>query len=228
MHFIEKIEGKSINPLSTLLLEKGYEYQAFNRINMENEFDAKPLLLKIPWVDVLFCHVFSKLSPQDLFNLRAVNKEIKFLVSEYFKVNRVLNFSSVTRSATLKAFQIITKDAHNLRIIDLNCCKWLDSTALNPVLESNKNLLHLNISSCISVSNSSLQILANNASELKVLDLSNCHWTSAGAIISIALNCPMLEFIDLTSCWEVTDEAVCELVLNCPRYSNGSFVYDII
>ncbi|GIX71326.1 hypothetical protein CDAR_390031 [Caerostris darwini] len=157
-----------------------------------NEDDTRPFLLKLPWIDVLFCQVFSRLSPREIFNLRAVNKELYSLVSEYLKGSNVLNFSSVARFVTLEAFKIYTQDSHSLKIINLSNCKWLYSDALNPVLEANKNLLHLNISNCISVSNSSLQVLANNASELKVLDLSNCHWPSSGAIISIALNCHSL------------------------------------
>lgn len=186
-------------------------------LDMENCNESMPSLLNIPWADVLYCYVFPELDTKDLFNLRAVSKELKQLVSEYFKLNRILDLSSVCKSVTCQAFQVFTKDAKNLRVLELSSCKWLHSAILNPVLDKNKNLFHLNISHCSSVSNNSLQILALNASNLKVLNLSNCHWTSASAIISISLNCLDLESIDLTSCWEVTDEAVCSLAVNCPR-----------
>lgn len=186
-------------------------------LDMENYSETMPSLLNIPLADVLFCYVFPELSAKDLFNLRAVSQELKYLVTEYFKINKILDLSSVCKSVTCQAFHIFTRDAKNLRVLELNSCKWLDSMILSPVLEANKNLYHLNISHCSSISNSCLQILAVNAPHIRVLNLSNCHWTSAAAIISISLNCHNLESIDLTSCWEVTDEAVCSLSMNCPK-----------
>lgn len=186
------------------------------------EKNFQTTLLDIPWHDVLFTHIFPKLNLKEIFRLRQVSSELKLAVTEYFKLNKTVELSSMNSVFNSKAFTLLTSEASCIRRLILSNCKWLTNSCLRPVLEKNKNLVELDISGCSSVTNECLLVLAENAKFLQRLCLKNCHWVSASAVISIAFHCQYLENVDLASCWEVNDEAVCQLVSHGSSLKNLS------
>ncbi|XP_064614688.1 F-box/LRR-repeat protein 15-like [Liolophura sinensis] len=171
---------------------------------------------ELPWQDVWFELILSRLSLKELFLLKAVSQESKELVKEYFKYRFVVDLSSVGAKFNKGAFLALTEDMQNLRELVLKNTKdWLTDDVLMPVLGSNVHLRRVDLTGCNNISNLVLQVLASHCPELRELCLCSCHWVSQEGLTSVAMQCRKLEKLNLTGCWDIGDDTVIALVLFC-------------
>jgi len=139
------------------------------------------MLETLPAQDIIFPKVFTRLSPRDLFNLRASSTCFHHLVSVFLSINRSLDLGYDKR-ITASAFLILTKDAQNLRYLHLSGLKFLTDDLLAPVIGQNVHLLSLELSECHHLTSSILQIVSSRTYQLQRLILRDCHWVSREAI----------------------------------------------
>ncbi|XP_053210900.1 F-box/LRR-repeat protein 15-like isoform X2 [Panonychus citri] len=174
-------------------------------------------LFTIPWDDILFPYILDRLSWKDLYRLRSVSRSMLMLINDYFSSLLMIDLSQLSNRFTSQAFNILTVDCYNLRILNLSNCKWISNDQLQNLIEQNPNLTSLNISSCFDVTNNCLQRLAVTCKGLKSIGLKDCHWINAIAVTHLVINCPNLEEVDLTSCWEISDDAAIEMIFRCTK-----------
>ncbi|XP_054166746.1 F-box/LRR-repeat protein 15-like [Oppia nitens] len=193
---------------------------------MDDNFDH---FLQIPWNDIIFPYILRYLSWRDLFRLRSVSSAAQQMVSEYFSSLSVIDLTPVRRRFTSHCFDIISRDCHSIRILNLSDCKWISSPQLYGVIANNAQLVVVDISGCYELNNDILHMLATTCKSLKTLKLKDCHWVNGNAIRDIGLNCTFLEDLNLSSCWEVSDESAIDLITHCPnlRQLSLSKIYGI-
>lgn len=71
-------------------------------------------IIDIPWEDVLFKKVLSRLTLQDLFNLRSTSNSFRYLVNSYLVCIQTINLARY-KSFNNIAFKVVLK----------NCCEVL-------------------------------------------------------------------------------------------------------
>eukprot|EP00092_Neocalanus_flemingeri_P016669 GFUD01018032.1.p1 GENE.GFUD01018032.1~~GFUD01018032.1.p1 ORF type:complete len:320 (+),score=58.90 GFUD01018032.1:68-1027(+) len=135
----------------------------------------------LPPHDVLFPLIFHRLSPQDWFNLRAVDQTHHQLVSQFLQINRVLNLG-YNKKLTQQAFKLLTTGAHCLRELNLAGLKFLTDDLLREVIINNPHLVSLELSECHHLTSGILQTVTVRSLQLKRLILRDCHWVTRESI----------------------------------------------
>ena len=198
--------------------EEDHALDALHSRWSESQEEDEADLLHIPWEDVLYRHVFSYLSMNDLFMLRATGKLGHQCVQDYFTCCPCVNVTRLGPKFNEKTFHIITSDNCSLRRLVLrNAKNWLTDKVLVPVLGANQKLVSLDLTNCTSVTNASMQKAAISCGALEELRLRDCHWLSPESVVVVAMNCTQLRHVDITGCWEINDDALIVLVMYCAQ-----------
>lgn len=135
----------------------------------------------LPPQDVLYPLIFHRLSPQDWFSLRAVDRTHHHLVSQFLQTNRVLDLA-YNKKLTEEAFTVLTSEAHSLRYLNLAGLKFLTDDILRNVIITNPHLVSLELSECHHLTSGILQTVAVRSPLLERLILRDCHWVSRESI----------------------------------------------
>jgi len=157
-------------------------------------------LLDVMWEDILFPHVLSRLTVEDLFSLRLVSKEMKLLTDAYLTQMRVLSLCFPILRHPPKLFGSCLFQCTQLRVVNFSSCAWLVDSMVIPIFESNVHITHLFLNRCQSLTSVCLQSVMLYCKKLKVLQLAYCSWLSEGCFNALTLHLENLEEIDLTSC----------------------------
>lgn len=196
-----------------------FHYKCFSLSSSEDDqYGTVVSPWELPWQDVWFELILSRLSVKELFQLRAVCQHSNELVKEYFKYRFVVDLSSVGAKFNKGAFLALTEDMQSLRELVLKNTKdWLTDDVLMPLLGNNPQMRRVDLTGCNNISNLALQVMASHCPELRELCLCNCHWVSQEGITSVATQCRKLEKLNLTGCWDIGDDTVIALVLFCQK-----------
>jgi len=138
-------------------------------------------LPSLPPHDILFPLIFHRLSPQDWFSLRSVDRAHYQLVEQFLQVNRVLNVGH-NKKLTEDAFTILTRGAQSLRELNLAGLKFLTDNILREVVVNTPHLVSLELSECHHLTSGILQTVSVRSSQLERLILRNCHWVSKESV----------------------------------------------
>ena len=175
-----------------------------------------PNFFDLPWEDVIFSHIFPRLSILELFRCRGVCRFFREVCDSFFARQRTLNCDEVASRLTPDAFALITRTNSCMQELILNGCKgWLCEVVLVDVLKRNARLSGLDLTACSSLTNWTLFSLAKFNPDLKELTLRECRWVSSNAVIQLSLCCNGLRYVDLTGCWEVSDACVASVASCC-------------
>ncbi|KPP75196.1 F-box/LRR-repeat protein 15-like [Scleropages formosus] len=187
-----------------------------------------PLLLDLPWEDVLVPHVLCYLPLRQLISLQRVSKPFQSLVKVYLANCRTLDLAQVSRPpqqpagigpcVPKAAFCSMLKDNKVLQNLSLhNCSDWVTDKELLPVIGQNQHLLRIDMRGCVRLSRHSLVAVSLSCSHLRHLGLAHCEWVDSLSLRSLADHCGGLQSVDLTACRQLKDEAVGYLARKCPK-----------
>ena len=175
-------------------------------------------LLDLPVSDILHQHIFRRLPLSSLFQLRATCTALHDSVAEFFTTAKKIDLTYVPPKFGVKAFQIISKDAYNVReLIVRNSKDWMTDDVLVPVIKNNTYLEKVDLTNCTSLNHLSVVNLIG-CNELRELYFRECVWLSPQSLMQlICVRGSTLDRIDLTGCWEINDQLV-QIVANyCPK-----------
>ncbi|XP_046752468.1 F-box/LRR-repeat protein 15 [Diprion similis] len=172
-------------------------------------------LVDLPWVDVVYAHIFSHLNLQDLFSLRCVSKELCLLVDKYFVPWQSLDLSDYTCIGST-AFGVLVRSCNNLKYVNLKNNNWLDSIQLMLLLHKHCNLTALDLSGCNNVCLHRSSIDISKCQNLTSIKLQNCTWVTERFLLNLA-QCTKLQEVILADCYQVSDQAVISFCQNSGR-----------
>ncbi|XP_046409305.1 F-box/LRR-repeat protein 15 [Neodiprion fabricii] len=177
-------------------------------------------LVDLPWMDVIYAHIFCHLNLQDLFRLRCVSKELCLLVDKYFIPWQSLDLSDYVCIGPA-AFGVLVQSCNNLKYVNLKKKNWLDSIQLMLLLHKHHNLAVLDLSSCNNdwLHHGSIDI--SKCENLTSIKLQNCTWVTERFLLNLA-QCTKLQKVILADCYQVSDQAVISLCQNSGRLSHIS------
>ncbi|XP_068202468.1 F-box/LRR-repeat protein 15 isoform X1 [Palaemon carinicauda] len=174
---------------------------------MAGEREKEPLkLTDLPWDDVIFRHIFPKLSAADLCRLRRVCQEFLELHIQYMASCTHLDLSKSTM--TNEVFQKLTSPCKCLRWISVASCNWIVDVSLIQLFNNNPHLLSINLSGCEGLSGAALQSAVVNCKKLTSLYLADLPWLTRGGWQVITLHLAGLQKIDARACWDADDETL--------------------
>lgn len=190
------------------------------------------ILRELPAEDVVFTHIFTWLSVQDLYNLLKVSRFHCHLMTDYFKTCTHYDFSNIKDKPIPPEdiFTTTTRDNHLIQTLSIpNARHWMTDQLLISVIERCPHLRELDVSRCSQLSNKSLKSLSSSCSSLTHISLSGCHWVDKESLLEVVRNNPLLEHLDVSSCWALDDATLMEAVLLCPRlkHVDVSQIYSI-
>lgn len=122
----------------------------------------------LPWNDILFEHIFPRLSILDHFRIRSLNVKSKDCIDEYFSKNKKLDLTYLTNISPM-TFHLLTKNNTTFRILILtNCSGWLNDNLFIPIINQCKLIEYIDISSCNLLTDRTVEALVKNSNRLKV------------------------------------------------------------
>lgn len=142
----------------------------------ESEEVVGPSFKNIPRQDVLYKLIFSKLNISDWLNMLKTCKSMNSIMNDFFAVNKYLDMSKDLDSSNSSVFRILTRNATNLRVLNLSGCSWLNDDSLRSVIRNNTSLDELDLSYCFNCSAAIFQILTVNCPNITSLSLRGCNW----------------------------------------------------
>ncbi|XP_068202471.1 F-box/LRR-repeat protein 15 isoform X3 [Palaemon carinicauda] len=204
---------------------------------MAGEREKEPLkLTDLPWDDVIFRHIFPKLSAADLCRLRRVCQEflelhIQYMAScthldlskstmtnEVFQKSAVVNCKKLTSLyladlpwLTRGGWQVITLHLAGLQKIDARACWDADDETLKNFFLKFRGLKEVRLSKVGTVSDNSLYFLAHSCQELEVLDVSHCWLVSEDGIKQVVEYCKRLKVLNVEGCRDLSETYLCSL-----------------
>ncbi|XP_068202470.1 F-box/LRR-repeat protein 15 isoform X2 [Palaemon carinicauda] len=203
---------------------------------MAGEREKEPLkLTDLPWDDVIFRHIFPKLSAADLCRLRRVCQEFLELHIQYMASCTHLDLSKSTM--TNEVFQKLTSPCKCLRWISVASCNWIVDVSLIQLFNNNPHLLSINLSGCEGLSGAALQAGLQKIDAracwdaddetlknfflkfrgLKEVRLSKVGTVSDNSLYFLAHSCQELEVLDVSHCWLVSEDGIKQVVEYCKR-----------
>lgn len=184
----------------------------------------------LPWEDVVFQHILTRLHLPEVFRLRAVNSQFLDCVTQYLTTCKSLNLTMVGPYFRAEAFQLVTRDAYCMQRLVLRHAKdWLVDSLLMPVFGVNCRLQHVDLTCCTSLTCASIEKVAVHCKGLQQLFLRDCHWLTNEGVLVVAFNCPQLEKLDIGGCWQVNNSAILTLAKFCKqlRYLSVAKIYGL-
>ena len=85
-------------------------------------------------------------------------KSMNSIMNDFFAVNKYLDMSKDLDSSNSSVFRILTRNATNLRVLNLSGCSWLNDDSLRSVIRNNTSLDELDLSYCFNCSAAIFQV----------------------------------------------------------------------
>ncbi|CAL8126756.1 unnamed protein product [Orchesella dallaii] len=169
-------------------------------------------LTNLSWEDIVFSHILSKLSWEDLFRLRSACWNCKLMVDAYFQQIKCIDLSTVSDRFSAVAFKVLSLECTNIRKLTITNASWMLDKDLSIVFKNNQLLSHLDLSGSTSLNGGSLLALAVNCKQLHTLILQDCNWLTHGAVETLITHLDAIEVANLSSCSGISNQQLLPLV----------------
>ncbi|XP_050710877.1 F-box/LRR-repeat protein 15-like isoform X3 [Eriocheir sinensis] len=140
----------------------------------------------LPWHDVIYQHIFPRLSVVELCRLAAVSRAFHRVSKEYFHTCKEIDVSDY--NMTDDDFRMITLECRNLQRLSVARCSWLSDGPLITLFRQSPNLVYVDLRGCCSLNGGALQILAVKCKKLKFLLVDGCPWFTGGSLQALTLH----------------------------------------
>ena len=175
-------------------------------------------ILDLPHEDILHHQIFTRLPLSSLFQLRASCTAFHACVTNYFATMHKLDLTHVPPKFGLSAFEVISEDAGNLRVLCVRNSKdWLTDAVLTPVIGNNPHIEKVDFASCSTLRHMSIAKLAF-CTGLRELSFRECQWLAPESLMQLVwARGETFEKLDLSGCWSVNDHSVIAIASCCKK-----------
>ncbi|XP_050710876.1 F-box/LRR-repeat protein 15-like isoform X2 [Eriocheir sinensis] len=160
----------------------------------------------LPWHDVIYQHIFPRLSVVELCRLAAVSRAFHRVSKEYFHTCKEIDVSDY--NMTDDDFRMITLECRNLQRLSVARCSWLSDGPLITLFRQSPNLVYVDLRGCCSLNGGALQILAVKCKKLKFLLVDGCPWFTGGSLQALTLHQSELLSFSTGGCWGMEDQDI--------------------
>ncbi|XP_015585994.1 F-box/LRR-repeat protein 15 isoform X2 [Cephus cinctus] len=166
-------------------------------------------LLDLPWNDVVYTQIFSRLDLQDLVRLRCLSTEFEVLVDNYIATWETLDLSRWHVSFEPSAFEVLVTTCMSLRRVNLTGSVWLGSRHVVELLHRHPELTHLDLSGCNGEHmRGSDFVEITKCRNLTSVRLRGCAWVEEPFLMSLLRYNENLRELVLADCYRLSDEAL--------------------